>query len=64
MDCEKLFKLWYRFSVIVTILSGICMVIGLIKNIETLAYMPLLAFVIVNFATVIRNLIADIIGQH
>ena len=64
MDCEKLFKLWYSFSVMVAILSGICMVIGLIKNIETLTYMPLLAFVIVIFATVIRDLIADIISQH
>ena len=64
MDCEKLFKLWYSFSVMVAILSGICMVIGLIQNIETLTYMPLLAFVIVIFATVIRDLIADIISQH
>ena len=64
MDCAKLFKLWYSFSVMVAILSGICMVIGLIKNIETLTYMPLLAFVIVIFATVIRDLIADIISQH
>ena len=64
MDCAKLFKIWYLFVLTVSILSGICMVIGLIKNIETLTYMPLLAFVIVIFATVIRDLIADIISQH
>ena len=64
MDCEKLFKLWYSFSVMVAILSGICMVIGLIEDIETLICAPFLAWPIVILATAIRDLIADIISQH
>ena len=58
MDYEKLFKFWYLFVWIVSILSTICMIIGLIKDIDILTYMPVLALAIIAFVTYIRDLIA------
>ncbi len=57
-DYEKLFKLWYLFVLTVSILSGICMVIGLLIKNETLTYMPFLAGAIIGFASYMRDFIA------
>ncbi len=52
---EKLFKIWFLFVLTVSILSTICMVIGLMKDIKILAYMPLLAFALITVASYIKE---------
>ena len=58
MDCEKLFKFWLTFICMVSIVSLICMIIGLIKDINILTEIPFLGFTIVVFATFMRDFIA------
>ncbi len=58
MEYEKLFKIWFLFVLTVSILSTICMVIGLMKDVEILTYMPLLALALIAVASYIKDLIA------
>ena len=58
MNYEKLFKCWLVFICVVSILSTICMIIGLIKDIDILTWMPILGLIIGAFATFMRDFIA------
>lgn len=58
MDYEKLFKFWLAFICMVSIGLLICMIIGLIKDVDILTEMPFLGFAIVVFATFMRDFIA------
>ena len=46
MDAEKRFKSWLLFIVIIAIISGVCLVIGLIKNNQTLIQTPLFGTIV------------------
>ncbi len=58
MNYEKLFKFWWIFICMVSIVSSICMIIGLIKDVDILTGIPFLGFAIIAFATFIRDFIA------
>ena len=58
MNYEKLFKFWWVFVCMVCIVSLICMIMGIIKDIDILTEMPILGFAIIAFATYMRDFIA------
>ena len=58
MNYEKLFKFWWAFICMVSIVSLICIIIGLIKDVDILTEMPILGFAIIVFATFMRDFIA------
>ncbi len=57
IDAEKVFKLYKIFLTIITIISGICLFIGIIEDKQSLIEFPLLATVIVVVVTYLRDLV-------
>lgn len=57
IDVEKVFKLYKIFLTIITIISGICLFIGIIKDRQTLIELSLLATAIVVVVTYLRDLV-------
>ncbi len=58
MNYDKLFKFWWVFICIISIVSLICVIIGIIKGIDILTQMSILGFAIIVFATFMRDFIA------
>ena len=59
MDAKQIFKIWLLSVIAILIASGLCLIIGIIKNNELLMGMPILGIAIVSFSTYIRNLIIE-----
>lgn len=57
IDAEKVFKLYKIFLTIITIISGVCLFIGIMEDNQTLIEKPLLATVIVVVVTYLRDLV-------
>ncbi len=57
IDAEKVFKLYKIFLTIITIISGVCLFIGIIENKQNLIELPLLAATIVVVVTYLRDLV-------
>lgn len=59
MDAEGIFKIWLRFIIAVLIVSGLCLIIGIMKNIQLLIEMPILGVATVSFSTCIKLIIVE-----
>ncbi len=57
IDVEKVFTLYKIFLIIITIISGVCLFIGIIKDKQALIELPLLASAIVVVVTYLRDLV-------
>jgi hypothetical protein len=59
MDAKQIFKIWLCSVIAILIASGLCLIIGIIKNNQLLMGMPILGIAIASFSTYIRNLIIE-----
>ncbi len=57
IDAEKVFKLYKIFLIIITIISGVCLFIGIIEDKRALIELPLLAAAIVTVVTYLKDLV-------
>ena len=57
IDAEKVFNLYKIFLTIITIISGVCLLVGIIKGQQILIEMPVLATIIVIVVIYLRDLI-------